>query len=209
MAEIRVTKVEAARRQIELSIRLLFQNEDPIGIHSLVAAGFRILRDLGSVKTDSEINQHLKHIIKPGMEGKLWQSLNCAANFFKHAERDPDDMLEGVQEEINDVFILFACVYYRDIGYEWTAQMLSFVAWYIVLNPVPEVLSYCQDDAVMKQMLGSQELSVLKNESRHEQLAKGKMFMERVCLLTKNAWQTITPDLIPRRLNSALHALTR
>jgi hypothetical protein len=185
MAEIRVSKVEVARRQIELSIRLLFQNEDPIGIHSLAAAGFRILRDLGSVKTDSEINQYLKHIIKPGMEGKFWQSFNRAANFFKHAERDPDDMLENVQEEVNDVLILFACLYYRDIGYEWTAEMLTFVAWYIVLNP--EVLSYFQDDPVMKQMLESPELSVLRDKSRHEQLAEGKMLMERACLLMKNA----------------------
>ena len=55
MTEIRVSKIEAAKRQIELSIRLLFQNEDPIGILTLAAAGFRILRDLGE-------RQMLRHI---------------------------------------------------------------------------------------------------------------------------------------------------
>ena len=59
MTEIRVSKIEAAERQIELSMRLLFQNEDPIGIHTLAAAGFRILRDLGG-KADTQIHQHLK-----------------------------------------------------------------------------------------------------------------------------------------------------
>jgi hypothetical protein len=50
MTEIRANKIEAARRQIELAIKLLFQNEDPIGIHTLTAAGFRILCDVGKAK---------------------------------------------------------------------------------------------------------------------------------------------------------------
>jgi len=62
MTELKVSKIEAARRQIELSIRLLFHNEDPIGIHSLASAGFRILRDLGKTRK-SEINQYLTTVL--------------------------------------------------------------------------------------------------------------------------------------------------
>ena len=94
MTEIKADKIEAATSQIELAIRLLFQNEDPIGIHTLAAAGFRILRDLGKAKR-SEISQYLTNIIKPGMEGRFWKVFSRAANFFKHADNDPDGVLEN------------------------------------------------------------------------------------------------------------------
>lgn len=184
MAGIKVNKIEVARRQIELSIRLLFLNEDPIGIHTIAAAGFKILHDLGKVKNDSQINQYLKNIIRPGMEGKFWNVFNRAANFFKHADRDPDDILEKVKEEVNDVLILFACFYYRDIGNQWTPQMAAFVAWYIVFHP--EVLDYLQDDPVMRQIVQNQEISVLRNKSREDQLNEGKLFIERAYLLMRN-----------------------
>ena len=50
MKELKVDKIGAAKSQIELAIRLLFQNEDPTGIHTLASAGFRILRDIGKSK---------------------------------------------------------------------------------------------------------------------------------------------------------------
>jgi len=46
MTEMRVTKIEAARRQIDAAIRLLFSEEDPVVIHTIASAGFRILRDI-------------------------------------------------------------------------------------------------------------------------------------------------------------------
>jgi hypothetical protein len=180
MSEIKVDKVEAATRQIELAIRLLFQNEDPIGIHTLAAAGFRIVRDLGKAKS-GEISQHLTGIIKPGMEGMFWKVFSRAANFFKHADNDPDGVLENVQEEINDVLILFACFFYRDIESHWTPQMAGFVAWYILFHP--EILDYLQDDPVMRQIVQSQEICTLRNKSRDERLCEGKIVIERAALL--------------------------
>ena len=46
MKEIRVTKIQAAQRQINAGIQMLFRNEDPVAIHTVAMAGFRILRDL-------------------------------------------------------------------------------------------------------------------------------------------------------------------
>ena len=165
MVEIKVDKIGAAKRQIELAIRLLFQNEDPIGIHTLAAAGFRILHDLGQAKR-SEISQYLVHIIKPEMQSKFWKVFSRAANFFKHADSDPDGILGGVQEEVNDVLILFACFLYRDIEAHWTPQMVAFVAWYIVIHP--ETLNYLQDDTVLRKMVQSEEMCAVRNKSRND-----------------------------------------
>ena len=46
MAIIKLSKIEAAGRQIDAAIRMLFENEDPVAIHTITMAGFRILRDL-------------------------------------------------------------------------------------------------------------------------------------------------------------------
>jgi hypothetical protein len=46
MAKIRINKIEAAQRQLDAAIRRLFANEDPVAIHTLAMAAFRILRDL-------------------------------------------------------------------------------------------------------------------------------------------------------------------
>ena len=183
MAEIKIDKLGAATRQIELAIRLLFQNEDPIGIHTLAAAGFRILRDIGKAK-NSEIHQYLAAVIKPEMQGEFWKVFSRAANFFKHANSDPDAILEDVQEEVNDVLILFACLLYRDIESNWTPQMVAFVAWYIVIHP--GVLDYLQDDPVLRQIVQNEEMSMIRGKSRDEQLSEGKMVLERAALLTKN-----------------------
>ena len=46
MANIKVNKPEAAIRQIDAAIWMLFSGEDPVAIHTLAMAGFRVRRDL-------------------------------------------------------------------------------------------------------------------------------------------------------------------
>ena len=53
MAKIKVNKIEAVRRQLDAAIRMLFANEDPLAIHTLSMAAFRILRDLAGKRDDS------------------------------------------------------------------------------------------------------------------------------------------------------------
>ena len=84
---IKINKIEAAQRQIDTAIRLLFNNDDPIAIHTLIMAGFRILRDLAS-KKNGNMHNLVQNIIKPGMEAKFWGSMHKFSNFLKHAERD-------------------------------------------------------------------------------------------------------------------------
>jgi hypothetical protein len=170
-----VNKIDAARKQIELSIRLLFQNEDPIGIHALSAAGFRIFRDLISIKPDNQINQYFKTIIKPGMEGKFWKLFNRTANFLKHAEKDPHATLENVPEEINDGLIILACFYYKELGYEWTPEMVAFIMWYMVLHP--EFAELMTNDQIIHDVI-AEEQNTIRAISRSEQLNFGKFLFD-------------------------------
>jgi len=173
MGEIRVNKPEAARRQIDLAIRLLFDNEDPIPIHTLAMAGFRILRDLAKDQPKSYMEQSLKKILIPGKEGEFWKAMHRPANFFKHAESDPDDILENVQEEINDATLFLSSMWYQDLGYKQTPEMAALMTWFHVLHP-----HLVLESALIKPMLGRNEFEGFRKESRIEQLQTGKWMIE-------------------------------
>ena len=174
MTEMRVNKIDAARRQIETAIRLLFSNEDPVAIHTLVAAGCRILRDLASKRPTAKFHQAFVDLIKPGMESEAWKALNRAANFFKHADHDPSEILTDVNEEANDGLLLMSCFYYRDLGYQPTATMYAFVSWFSALHP-----NLLKDDAQMKDLLSIPDLEHFRSLRRPRQLEVGKQILKQ------------------------------
>ncbi len=174
MAKISVNKIEAARRQINTAIRMLFQKEDPVSIHTLSMAALRILRDLSSQRDDSYINKLLRDILKPGVEGKFWGALHKAANFLKHADKDPDAILSDVEESVNDAAFLIACLYYQEMGNQLTPEMLALVCWVSALNPhFLREPSQSQFSALLRQ--SSREL---EGKSRREQLEVGNAILE-------------------------------
>lgn len=174
LAEMRVNKPEAARRQIDAAIRLLFSNDDPVAVQTLAAAGFRILRDLAHGGEKGEMQRIFRNMIKPGMEGEFWTALNRAANFLKHADEDPDGILEDVQEELNDSMLMFACMYYQDLGYQLTATMIALVSWYAVMHP-----EFILDNAPVKKVIPKELTESLRSASRPEQLKMGRLALEQ------------------------------
>jgi len=66
MATIRLTKIDAARRQISAGIRMLFVGKDPVAIHTLAMAAFRTVRDLTARQGDSYMHEITK-VIKNGV----------------------------------------------------------------------------------------------------------------------------------------------
>lgn len=172
MAKIRVTKLEAAQRQIDAAIRLLFNDEDPIAIHSVAAAGCRIVRD-SAKKSDTEVWKMMGQCIRPEMQKKFNDEvMNKFANFLKHADRDPDQILDEVDETINDIEIFLACILHNDLGLQWSPEMRIFVSWYSGIYP-----DHIRDDFPWSSLLKE----IAKNWQdlpRREQLAFGKMMLD-------------------------------
>jgi hypothetical protein len=173
MTTIRVNKIEAARRQIDATIRMLFLNEDPVAIHTLAMASLRILRDLAAKRDDCHFDRMIKLMIKPGMEGKFWGKSNQSANFLKHADRDPDEILDKIEEEVNEVILFLSCLYYQDLGFKLTPEMIVLTSWCLTLNP-----DFLQDNAPdnLKQLLNT-KLSYLREKPRNEQLEIGRQLI--------------------------------
>jgi hypothetical protein len=131
-----IGKLEAARRQIEFAMRAHFEKRDPFAIHTVTEAAFGILRALADKRGSVRIHQVIVDRIKPGMESEYWWYINRASNFLKHADRDPDAILEDVNEEINDSSIFLAIAYYADLSTEPISRTMNlFFVWFLCSHP--------------------------------------------------------------------------
>lgn len=174
MAKLNVSKIEAARRQTDSAIRMLFMNEDPAAIHTIAAAADQILMDIAETKGNIEAHvRFFKDRIRPGMEKEFWYYMNRASNFLKHADRDPDSILSDFDEEVNDWTLFMGCYYYRDLGHTLTPEMNALAYWMMLLHP-----TILKDDYPMKAAVTSVSSSIAKM-SRAEKLEVGKMFLEK------------------------------
>ena len=130
MAEMKISKLDAARRQLETAVRLYFGESDPVAIHSLTAAGHRLLSDLNksSAGTPMLIESILQSIL-PDRVDEAKRRINEATNFFKHADRDPGQVLlfDPAQTE----FVLVdACYKYKDLTGELVPTLGVYTSWF-------------------------------------------------------------------------------
>ena len=158
-----MTKIQAAQRQIDAAIWMLFRNDDPVAIHTVAMAAFRILRDLAKHRG---LEHPVDSMIRPGKEKEFWRGVNSFANFSKHADKDPDDISGGFFEEANDSVLLIAAKYYDLLGYQQTEEMQALEVWYVTLNP--DVLSQDVNSAVQALVLAAGEIRSLPREQQLE-----------------------------------------
>ena len=176
MVKIRVNKSEAARRQIDVAIRLLFRGEDPIAIHTIAMAGFRILRDLAEARPDSRMVQMTKSVFIPGKEAEFWGAIQSFSNFLKHADRDADAISDSVDEKVNDITLVMAGFYYLDLGYKITPEMSTLVGWYNVLHPG----LFIDDGKILHSNMDDHVVRDFRRMPRKEQLAFGEKLLSSV-----------------------------
>ncbi len=132
MAMISLDKVGVARQQIDCAIRLLGASE-PVAVHTLASAAFRILSDLAEKSEDNVTHKKFKGFIKPGMEKDFWQAFNEAWNYMKHADTDPEATLT-FDEMKNDSLLFYACLYYNSLD-KVTDHMIVLISWFTVRHP--------------------------------------------------------------------------
>ena len=174
MTKIRVNKPDAARRQIDMAIELFFDQRDPVLVHSLAMAAFRILADLVKAKglKDQSIIGKFDKMIRPGMERVFWGHIHGAANFFKHADRDPDEILDDRDERINDGALWMCVMLYVELGYAPTPEMKAFNGWFAATNP-----HLLLDGHPLKQM--GTKIDWAHQVPRNEQLELGRYFLDQ------------------------------
>jgi hypothetical protein len=128
-----ITKIEAAQRQLDAAIRMFFAEDDWIAIHTLLAAGGRILRDLSEQRRTSTWNL-FNHTVIPEKRKEFFKILNYAADFFKHADQDPDAILV-VNPRVNEHMGYLNCLFFFDLQKIWTTEMRVFYGLVHVCMP--------------------------------------------------------------------------
>lgn len=132
-AKIKVTKMDAARRQLGTAIELWFTDGDPIAIHTLAAATHEIMHTLFKRKGlqglvfDSDL-------IKEEYRGEFAKRMKEDANFFKHAREDADAKRE-FDPRVNEFLILASVVALQRMGEAFNATELAFYWWLWIHRP--------------------------------------------------------------------------
>lgn len=132
---ITISKLDAAKRQLDAYIRLYFYSSDPVAMHTLVAAAFGIIRDLnrkrgGSPTIQESLLQHVKPEHMDMVRGKLTE----AQNFFKHADRDHGSSLDFYPDS-TELVAFDASVKYSELTGEVPPLFQIFNGWMMISHP--------------------------------------------------------------------------
>jgi hypothetical protein len=140
--KLTISKLDAARRQIETVIRLYFCNGDPVSIHTLTAASYNMLKDLNKKRggTPLMIKELLLEFVKKDRKKEIWDTINAAENFFKHADRDHEDTLDFIPYQ-SEIMIYEACSVYRKLSSEDPPLFKLFRLWFMAKKPGLFILS--------------------------------------------------------------------
>ena len=63
MAEIHITKLVAARRQLQAAIRIFFAGEDELAVHTVASAAYRLIADLKQSRGRDEVADFYRTIV--------------------------------------------------------------------------------------------------------------------------------------------------
>ncbi|MFZ3320733.1 MAG: hypothetical protein WA190_00065 [Usitatibacter sp.] len=91
---IRISKLDAARRQMDAAIRLLFEGEDPVAVHTLVGAASVIISDLVEIHHPKTSWDKLAQEANNIAASEYFAVMRKPQNFLKHARDDADAVLD-------------------------------------------------------------------------------------------------------------------
>ena len=128
--DFHVTKLDAARRNLDMAIRLLFEQADAVPVHTLAHASFGVLKGVAAHRGQTRILEAAKEISPNGEDKLFWKSFNQTGNFLKHGDNDPEGVLSGTPEEENEAVISLAVELYRDLNGEITPEINAFYLWW-------------------------------------------------------------------------------
>lgn len=130
--KIHVSKIDAARRQIETAVNLFFSYADPVSIHTLASAAYNILNDISDNRRAEirHIRKGLLERVKPEHYKEVLRHLRSAENFFKHADKDPEESY-SLNPETTEFVLLDAAELYIGLTGEMPPLLSMFRNWWI------------------------------------------------------------------------------
>jgi len=130
---INLNKLEVSRRQIETAIQLYFNCGDPVSTHTLTTAALEVLSGLNDARKGSPMLSDLEAsgVIRPDKLGVARKAFRKAQNFFKHADKDPGEILD-FNPDATTFYLIDAVEKYRELSKRNPPVMRVFALWFRV-----------------------------------------------------------------------------
>jgi hypothetical protein len=149
MATFRITKLDAAQRQLETAVSLFASGGDPVAIHGLALAAHEVLRGLNHAGGGSPMLSEAAALVglDPSQAEIVVTRARRARNFIKHADKDPTSSFDFDPEDV-ECFLYEACAKHHDLAARWSRPIKTYVCWFIAQRPnlfrwTPAMSSLC------------------------------------------------------------------
>lgn len=129
-----LTKIEAARRQLITSIRLLFEDADSVSVYTLAHASWEVLDALCKHEGKVRFRDQMASATGKG-EKAIKEIANFGKNFFKHADSDPEGVLEDFSDDLNDHVLIAATMDYAVLATTKPMEVQLYPLWYFGVYP--------------------------------------------------------------------------
>ena len=163
-----LTKLDVAQREINAAVNMTFAGGDPVAICVLASAARAIVGALCEIADASSFKKELQDFQPEMSDRAYYKAANKAWNFFKHADQDPEDVLEGFKPDDADS-ILFTAVF--DFGALCQGKSIEaqvFEGWFLFRYGNPEDVPAGLPDLFPD----------LPNLNRHEAISLGREVLE-------------------------------
>ena len=164
--KLAITKLDAARRQLETAITLWFHDADPVSVHTLVMAAHAILSAINKKRGGQPmLGDPTSPYIRPGFEKRVADMFVESSNFFKHGAKDPL-ATHYFAPELNHCMLLDACQTFMLLTQEQRPLMNVFTLY----------LAFHEAEMFKQQFLDSVQQEPLFSVTK--QLSKRQFFAE-------------------------------
>jgi hypothetical protein len=165
-----LSKLDVARRQLVTAIRLFFGHGDPVSVFTLAANSWEVIDALCARAGIEGISHHTRGHIPAGLDLKRDFINSPFRNFFKHADRDPDEIIAGFDDTKNDGLIFLAADDYMRLTGKSPIEFQVFQLWYLAVY-IEKVSA-----GALEQILEPIESTFpnIRELARNEQLALGR-----------------------------------
>lgn len=131
---IQLTKLDAARRQLQTAISLYFSSADEVSAHALAAAALNALTDLARharKQSTLSLDTLLGDYVQPQHHKSVRDKVRAPENFFKHADRDPDAQIT-FNPRVTECWLLQAVDTYQVLDNTKNPVFQAFKAWWLI-----------------------------------------------------------------------------
>jgi hypothetical protein len=145
--KLRISKIEAARRQLDCAIQLWFMDGDEVSIHTLACAAYQLVHDIKENKALDKALLYDTDMIKEEFRKEWIKLIKRPMNFFKHADNDADEDIEFAPLD-SIGFIMAASAGLHLLGEKPSFTVNALTLWFVLHKPKwvkPHIVKFYED----------------------------------------------------------------